>query len=105
MLANGAPNFPDPSSNGASGHLSGINPAPPFSERPRKPVRSCRRAALTFAQCMRAHGVSRFPDPLTTYGPGFTLAQGEYFHEISTTEMQSPAFTQAAKACGLPPPP
>jgi hypothetical protein len=50
---------------------------------------------------MRAHRISNFPDPLTTYGPGFTLGRGEYFPNISTSELQSPAFTHAAKACGV----
>jgi hypothetical protein len=47
--------------------------------------------------------VPEFPDPLTTYGPGFTLGRGEYFPPISTNELQSPTFTQAAKACGVQP--
>jgi len=35
---------------------------------------------------MRKHGFPQFPDPLTTYGPGFTLGREEYFPDISTTE-------------------
>jgi hypothetical protein len=34
-------------------------------------------------------------------GLGFTLGKGEYFPIISTNELQSPAFMQAAKACGV----
>lgn len=108
------PNFPDPGSNGAlpnpglagvpSGEESlceagavaldlGGRPAPSAAQLP---------AALGFARCMRAHGFSQFPDPLTTCGPGFTLGRGEYFPDISTTELApSPAFRQAAKACGV----
>jgi len=50
---------------------------------------------------MRKHGFSDFPDPLTKYGPGFTLGRGEYFPAIGNgTEVQSPAFRRAAGACG-----
>jgi hypothetical protein len=59
------------------------------------------RAALAFAQCMRAHGLSQFPDPLTTYGSGFTPGRRVHFPAISPTEVQSPALRQAAKARGL----
>ena len=113
MRANGVPSFPDPGSNSAL-----PNPASPAF---RAAVKSCAklqpaglhlggppapsaaelRAARAFARCMRAHGLSHFPDPLTTYGPGFTLGRGEYFPDISTTELQSPAFGQSAKACGV----
>jgi hypothetical protein len=113
MRANGVPNFPDPGSNGAL-----PNPALPAFRAARKacaklqpvglrlggppaPTAAELHAALAFAQCMRKHGLARFPDPLTTYGPGLTLRRGEYFPNISTTELQSPAFTEAAKACGV----
>jgi hypothetical protein len=42
--------------------------------------------ALRYAQCMRSHGVSDFPDPGTSAGP-------------SAVETQSPAFKSAATAC------
>jgi hypothetical protein len=48
---------------------------------------------------VRKRGFPRFPDPLATYGPGFTLGRGEYFPLVSTNELQSSAFTQAANAC------
>lgn len=74
-------------------HL-GLPPAPTAGEL---------RAALAFARCMRGHGLSQFPDPLTTYGPDarLSLGRGEFFPLNSPTELQSPAFRQAAKACGL----
>ena len=43
---------------------------------------------VKFAQCMRAHGVSNFPDPGTSGGPQET--------PISS----APAFVAAQKACG-----
>jgi hypothetical protein len=73
-------------------HLGGPHRAPSAAEL---------RAALAFTHCMRAHGLSHFPDPPTTYGPGLTLYRGEYFPLNSATEVQAPAFRQAAKACGL----
>jgi hypothetical protein len=45
--------------------------------------------ALQFAQCMRAHGVTNFPDPSAT--GGIQLAPG--------SNPQSPAFETAQKAC------
>jgi hypothetical protein len=115
MRANGVPNFPDPGSNGAL-----PNPASPGFRAAKKacaklqpvglqlhgpPIPSAAelRAARAFARCMRAHGLSQFPDPLTTVPdvPNLTLGAGEYFPKTSTIELQSPAFKQAAKACGL----
>jgi hypothetical protein len=48
------------------------------------------RQALAFATCMRAHGVSNFPDPGSTGPPKQTLIGNS----------SSPAFQQAAKVCG-----
>ena len=113
MRANGT-NFPDPGSNGALPNP--FSPAFQAAEKacaklqpvglhlggPAAPSVSELRAARAFARCMRAHGFRDFPDPLTTYGPGFTLGRGECFPAVGTgTEVQSPAFIQAAKACGV----
>jgi hypothetical protein len=115
MRSNGITNYPDPSNNGRPQSLSHMDLNSPTFLRayqacrkyaanggvgPPAPTAAQLRAALAFAQCMRKHGFPQFPDPLTTYGPGFTLGRGEYFPDISTTD-QSPAFTQAAKACGV----
>jgi hypothetical protein len=120
MRSNGVKNYPDPSSGGGLQPLNRIDPnSPTFTtafEACRKdltgggaggpPVPSAAqlRFALAFAKCIRKHGFPQFPDPLTTYGPGFTLGRGEYFPNISTNELQSSAFTHAAKACGVQPP-
>jgi hypothetical protein len=113
MRADGMPNFPDPGSNGALPNpalpafraakkaRAKLQPAGLHLGGPPAPTAAELHAALGFARCMRKHGFSDFPDPLTTYGPGLTLGRGEYFPNISTTELQSPAFTQAAKACGV----
>ena len=117
MRSSGVPNFRDPSSNHGPVSTNQIDPnspaflaaykacqkyAPNGHAGPPAPTAAQLQAALTFAQCMRAHRFPQFPDPLTTYGPGLTLARGEYFPPISTSELQSPAFRQAAKTCGMP---
>jgi hypothetical protein len=129
MRANGVPNFPDPSAGG--GFLfstAGINPAAPAVQAARA---KCQKFALTppgaggssfspdekahalaklrkVAQCMRQHGISQFPDPMTTRP--LNLSLGEY-SEITdyeglfllfpaTIDMESPAWERAATACG-----
>jgi hypothetical protein len=120
MRADGVPNFPDPGSNGTHALPNPASPAFQAAQKacaklqpaglhlhgPPAPSGAELRAARTFARCMRAHGLSQFPDPLTTAptlagGPEFTLGQGEYFPAPSPTEFQSPAFKRAAKACGV----
>ena len=63
---------------------------------------------LAYSKCMRAHGVPNFPDPTTTM-PSNPPAQGAVeningavFLIPSSIEVWSPAFKQAATACGLP---
>ncbi len=55
------------------------------------------REYLSFARCMRSHGVSDFPDPVTGSGghPGFRLQGG------STNDLNSnnPAFQRGVEAC------
>ena len=71
---------------------------------PPEPSAAELRVALAFARCMRKHGVSQFPDPLTAVSDvaTLTLGPGEYFPAPGPTEVfHSPAFRQAAKACGL----
>ncbi len=116
MRSNGVTNYPDPSSNGHPQSIDQIDPnsstflraykgcqkyAPNGEVGPPAPTAAQLGFALAFAQCIRKHGFPQFPDPLTTYGPGFTLGRGEYFPLMSTIEVQSPAFMQAAKACGV----
>ena len=51
---------------------------------------------LRFARCMRSHGVSDFPDPITGSGghPGFSLQGG------SSSDLNSnPAFQRGVEAC------
>jgi hypothetical protein len=126
MRSSGVTNWPDPSSNGRPQPLNQIDPNSPAFHRaytacrknlpsggigPPTPTAAQLRFALAFAKCMRKHGFPQFPDPLTTYGPGFTLGRGEYFPPISSAEVgspghpPSPTFSKAAKTCGLQLPP
>jgi hypothetical protein len=52
---------------------------------------------LRFARCMRSHGVSAFPDPITGSGghPGFSLQGGS----SSDLNSNNPAFQRAVEAC------
>jgi hypothetical protein len=62
----------------------------------------------TVALCMRQHGVSDFPDPRTTRPPNLSPGQysvitdyeGAFLLFPATIDMQSPAWEQAATACG-----
>ena len=95
MRANGMPNFPDPGSNGALSNpalpafraaakaCAKLQPVGMHLHGPPAPSAAELRAALAFARCMRAHGFSHFPDPLTTYGPGLTLGRGSTFRSTA----------------------
>lgn len=110
MRAHGVPDFPDPDARGGIELTPGsnVNPASPAFQSARKacaklvpmglgggPVSSAdRRAALAFAQCMRAHGVPNFPDPK---GGGIMInAPG------GGADPPSPAFQEAQATCGRP---
>jgi hypothetical protein len=95
MRANGVPDFPDinrggmriQSAQGPNGQTVSINGvsinAPAFQAARQKcrkfvlhadvsPAQAARglQKALKFAECMRGHGVTKFPDPKITTGPG-----------------------------------
>ena len=66
---------------------------------------------IEFAHCMRAHGITEFPDPKVTV-PRNPMAAGiveitDFDGAIllfpSTINMQAPAYRQALGACGAPP--
>jgi hypothetical protein len=62
----------------------------------------------TVAQCMREHGISDFPDPRSTRPSDLSLGrhseitdyEGVFLLFPATIDMQSPAWEQAAAACG-----
>jgi hypothetical protein len=121
MRTHGVPNFPDPGSNGTGGMLVQASPSgtkvngvsvngPAFqsamqackSKLPNggkpKPLSAARRQQmLAFSQCMRAHGISGFPDP--TFGSGGAQLR---IDKPSGIDPNSPAFQAAQKACGAP---
>jgi hypothetical protein len=57
---------------------------------PGKPAADDSSAALKFSQCMRAHGVSEFPDP---------SPDGGFSFNASDVNINSPTFKAAQRAC------
>jgi hypothetical protein len=121
MRAHGVSIFPDPTANGLEigPGIDAKSPAFRSAQQacrqflPNKgapPATSAkdRAAALAFSRCMRSHGVSGFPDPAFTSprNAGRVLVlRGMVFAIGSTTiDPKSPAFRQAAAACGVSPP-
>jgi hypothetical protein len=128
VRANGVPNFPDPSpANGGglqisaqqragSGQTMTVNGTPVSAPAFKSAMRRCRsklpkggkpsaqqiaqlrKQALTMARCMRAHGVTDFPDPKVQRGPGggvgIDIGPG-----LSKLNANSPAFQAASKVC------
>jgi hypothetical protein len=116
MRSHGITDFPDPNANG---HFA-IHSAGPNSDLDRNnPVfqtaeQACQRYSpqhdvtpaqhaqleskyLGFARCMRSHGISDFPDPVTGSGghPGFRL-QGRSSSDLNSN---NPALQREAEAC------
>jgi hypothetical protein len=73
-----------------------------------KPSENAKLAMLKTAECMRAHGITNFPDPTTTppnpdSGTGLVLGRGGVFLSLPPgISLQSPAFRQAAASCNFP---
>jgi hypothetical protein len=121
MRAHGVPNFPDPSGGGGIeiSPGSGINPfSPSFTAAqsacrkllpgggpPAQASAQVEQLMLQTSQCMRAHGITAFPDP--THTPpsspaGYTSIDdrgGVVLAIPDTIDEQSPAFEQASRAC------
>jgi hypothetical protein len=122
MRSHGVSNFPDPGSGGGINlEGTGVNPKSPAFQSARQncksllpagvghiptPTAAQRRAALAFAQCMRAHGEPDFPDPTTKLSPTTPdlSIQGMLFPVGPGLDPNSPAFKQATIACGVKPP-
>lgn len=105
MRSHGVPSFPDPDSNGRfTLTVTKGGPLDPNSATYQSALQTCHQydtnfgsangsgasssAALKFAQCMRSHGVTDFPDPQS--GGSFTMGG----------DIQSnPHFQSAMQAC------
>ncbi len=128
MRANGVPNFPDPQPGGggfsfptSAGFIGSpasraaqakcgkllpggggpLSPGPPASAQAMAQLRKV-------AVCMRSHGVPQFPDPRASAPSNVHLGdyseitnyEGAILLFPATIDMQSPAWEQAAAACG-----
>lgn len=121
MRAHGVTDFPDPSSGGGIQLAAGIDPASPSFQAAQKacgkdlpggPFRGHASAAqkkrmLQMSECMRAHGLANFPDPVSSppqlgSGGGFGFGSPGAFLAIPQSMVNAPGFKQAAAACGLP---
>jgi hypothetical protein len=121
MRAHGVPSFPDPGSGGGIRITpgSGLNPQSPSFQAAQKacrkllpgggpgaikPSKADYTAALSFARCMRSHGLPNFPDPIASApaGSGPIIAlRGMMFKPGPGIDPGSPAFQRAASACGV----
>jgi hypothetical protein len=115
MRRNGVGNFPDPDSEGrimitsgvfGNGQKTGVDVHSPQSSRARKACEKLlpnggrptaaeqqqeQQQMLKFAQCMRSHGVPKFPDPK----PGGALSVGTKVD----VDPNTPQFQAAQKTC------
>jgi hypothetical protein len=116
MRSHGITDFPDPAASGdfaihgagPNNDLDRNNPTFQAAEQacqrysPQHNVTPAQHAQLegeylSFARCMRSHGVSDFPDPVTGSGghPGFRLQGGSN----SDLNSNNPAFQGGVEAC------
>lgn len=124
MRAHGVPDFPDPvAGNGFSFPVGqGFNPFTPANRAaqqdchtllpgggrgPGEATAQEKAHTVALAACMRAHGVTGFPDPVSSPPTGgsysFMFGQpGDFLAVPSTINPQSPIFKQAASACNFP---
>jgi hypothetical protein len=125
MRAHGVPNFPDPSSAGGGVQLSGsgIDTQSPAFQSGQSACQKLLPGGLPgpgggsatrikqgvkLAECMRAHGLTTFPDPTTSApsappaGGGIAFGGPGGFLSVPSSMVQSPAFNQAAATCGFP---
>ena len=117
MRKNGVPDFPDPDTSGRlkitggirNGQRFGLDPnsaafqkarkacqkLAPFGKLSPQQQQEAQQAMLRFAQCMRSHGLPKFPDP--SFGPGGEMRMT--FDKSSGISPNSPTFQAAQKAC------
>jgi hypothetical protein len=122
LRSNGMPNFPDPSANGTF-HITSSSGAAPGSPQFEAALKACRKftpnggappspaqqakalaESLQYAECMRSHGITDFPDPQSSNGRvGFSIQATPG----SDLNPNNPLFQAAQNACEklLPGPP
>ena len=122
LRSNGLPDFPDPSSNGTF-HITSSSGAVPGSPQFQAAQKACRKftpnggappspaqqakilaQSLQYAECMRSHGITDFPDPQSSGGRvGFSITATPG----SDLNPNNPHFQAAQTACEklLPQPP
>jgi hypothetical protein len=114
MRSHGVPTFPDPSTiqpqalKATAQHLAASNPRFPAAARacnhllPNGGSSSQETAhqnrtrladELSFARCMRSHGVTRFPDPTAQGGLSVEMVQAQGI------DVHSPAVLRVVQAC------
>ena len=113
MRANGVPSFPDPQSYAggnpkltihnlgttprvqaamnACGHL--LPSGPRQSQETEQEVRTRIADGLSFAKCMRSHGVARFPDPTAQGDLSVAMVQAQGI------DVHSPAVLRVVQIC------
>jgi hypothetical protein len=128
MRAHGVSNFPDPSTSGGGVQLSvtpssGVNPKAPAFQAAQQSCQhllpnggqpsaqasaQAKARLLRISECMRAHGITDFPDPRTGSPPsniaGYSAVMGvpgAFLAIPNSINPQSPAFRQAAAACNF----
>lgn len=124
MRAHGVTNFPDPNGHGINIGGTGINPRSPAFQAaqhtcfkllpgggPQGHAASAQqiKQADQTAECMRAHGVTGFPDPTVSQAPPTSLNPANYSSIEAgngliiaipkSIDENSPAFQKAAKTC------
>jgi hypothetical protein len=117
MRSHGVPDFPDalpgggynipptvdqqsPAYRSAETACDRLEPGP---IAPHTPSERQTRLAVAFSRCVRAHGLPRFPDPSLHPPPPSQvqgIIRGGLYWVITTDTVHSPAFRQAAAACG-----
>jgi hypothetical protein len=122
MRSNGVPSFPDPGGGAGLVVPNTINPASPAFRTAQRACQALmpgpgargratgqqKAAMLSLSRCMRAHGISRFPDPVGSAPAnpaGFAMAfgrPGSFIVIPDALNPRSPAFRRAAEACRLP---
>jgi hypothetical protein len=127
MRAHGVSSFPDPSTSGGGLRIrinAATGQAPAFQSAQKacrhlmpgggtaSPAASAQAKAqlLQVAKCMRAHGVTGFPDPTTSAPPSspsntVLTRNGATLVIPSSIDTRSPAFQHAATACHFGPGP